>query len=129
MSVAAGPDLGELVPWVKAHSRVSVYTLRRRFRLSRVEADAIVAALVGMRVLQAAPEGESHRVRYSARTRKPRRSATKRLDRRTIVRTTCERGELPVCEAAEAKTQDGEPGISTLRESRQSPCEPQEATA
>jgi len=97
-----GPALGDLVPWIKAHSRVSVHTLRRRFRLSRVEADAIIAALVGMRVLQASPESESHRVRYSRRMRKPRRSATNRLDIRTIVRTTRERGELPVREAAEA---------------------------
>ena len=37
------------------------------------------------------------------------------------VRTTRERGELPVREAAEA--------TSTSRESRQSPREPQEATA
>jgi len=102
VTATVGPALGELVPWVKAHSRLSVHTLRRRFRLSRVEAEATVAALVGMRVLGPAAEGESYRVRYFRAATKLTHPYRTPLDRRTIVRTTRERGELPVREAAEA---------------------------
>jgi len=97
----AGPDLGELVPWVKQHSRVSVHTLRRRFRLSRVEAEALTAALVGMRVLCSQPEGESYRVRYGARAAQLTNPYRAYATITEVVRTTRERGELPVREAAE----------------------------
>ena len=116
MIATAGPDFGELVPWVKAHSRVSALALRRRFRLSADEAWEIIAELVNLRVLSLQPEGESYRVRYSQRTRKgcglapqkwfnpqgnPDRRHTPLQTITEIVRTT-ERGELAVREAAEA---------------------------
>ena len=95
------PDLGALVPWVKGHRRMSIHTLRRRFRLSRVEADAIIAALVGMRVLCVQADGESYHVRYGGRGQQLPDPYIVGLDISFLVRTTRERGE-PVREAAEA---------------------------
>jgi len=95
------PDLGDLVPWVKGHRRMSIHTLRRRFRLSRVEAEAIIAALVGMRVLCVQADGESYHVRYGGRGQQLPNPYVAGLDRSLLVRTTRERGE-PVREAAEA---------------------------
>ncbi len=110
--------LTALGPWVKAHSRVSVHTLRRRFGITRAEVDALIAALIQDGQLAAVPEGESYRVRYSTRTRKGRGPMTPQdwfnpqgnPDRRhtplrtitTLVRTTRERSAQPVREPAEA---------------------------
>jgi len=64
-----GPDLGDLVPWVKQHSRLSVHMLRRRFPISADEATVTIADLIRLRVLSPVPEGESYRVRYRQRRR------------------------------------------------------------
>lgn len=55
------------VAWVREHSRLSVHTLRRRFRLTATEADRMIAEMVDGHVLGREPEGESYRVLYSRR--------------------------------------------------------------
>jgi len=85
--------LTALRPWVKEHSRISAHTLRRRFGITRAEADALIEALIRDGQLMPEPEGESYQVRYSRRTRKPRGAVTNRRDLSAVVRTTRERAQ------------------------------------
>lgn len=50
--------------WARSHRRLSIATIRRRFLISRAEAEAMLAELIKGGVLHSEPEGESYLVRY-----------------------------------------------------------------
>ena len=50
--------------WARQHRRLSTGTIRRRFRVTPEEAEAVMREMLRLRVLYPEPEGDSYRVRY-----------------------------------------------------------------
>ena len=57
-------DMEDIRVWARQHRRLSAGAIRRRFMVSRDEADRLILLLLGARILHPKPEGESYRVRY-----------------------------------------------------------------
>ena len=54
----------QVTAWARQHRRLSAGTIRRRFLISKEEAERWIAELLAGGVLHPTPEGNSYRVRY-----------------------------------------------------------------
>ncbi len=64
-------NVEDIREWTRQHRRMSAYTIRRRFTVSKEEADRLILLLLEAGVLHPKPEGESYRVRYPKLSSQP----------------------------------------------------------
>ena len=57
-------EMQDIKVWARGHRRLSAGAIRRRFMVSRQEAERLIQDLLRARVLHPGPDSDSYRVRY-----------------------------------------------------------------